>query len=285
MNDGATLLACILADPTDDLCRLAYADWLEETGECERAQFIRVQVELASLPEPEELTVGTFRPDPDEEVRSRMLCRSCRRLGGCNGSHSHPGLAGQVIHGVLHRHDPRRSHHHCDEACRPCRHHQLTWLERELQLSPAHDRALGRAALPGTLTGGGRNSAITYSTQTNGAGMEFSWRRGFVWRYRGPPSGWMAHGREIVLEHPIELVRPTDVWPHHVQKAGWTFYFGGLRDPEAMYSPYLPVKLRKYASPDDRDLYHPTEEAAREWLSDLFLAYARDRALVVESAP
>lgn len=45
--DGAALFAAIKDDPADDLPRLAYADWLEEAGQIERAEFIRVQVALA----------------------------------------------------------------------------------------------------------------------------------------------------------------------------------------------------------------------------------------------
>jgi len=45
-NDGSQLLAAIVATPEDDTVRLAYADWLEENGEVERAEFIRVQVQL-----------------------------------------------------------------------------------------------------------------------------------------------------------------------------------------------------------------------------------------------
>ena len=40
-------LADIAAQPQDDFPRLAYADWLEEHGQSERAEFIRVQCELA----------------------------------------------------------------------------------------------------------------------------------------------------------------------------------------------------------------------------------------------
>lgn len=38
------LLAAIRAEPGEDAHRLIYADWLEETGDDERAEFIRVQV-------------------------------------------------------------------------------------------------------------------------------------------------------------------------------------------------------------------------------------------------
>jgi uncharacterized protein (TIGR02996 family) len=43
-TDGAGLLAAILADPADDLPRLVMADWLEESGRAERAEFVRCQV-------------------------------------------------------------------------------------------------------------------------------------------------------------------------------------------------------------------------------------------------
>jgi uncharacterized protein (TIGR02996 family) len=40
----------IVANIDEDTPRLAYADWLEENGQSERAEFIRVQVERANLP-------------------------------------------------------------------------------------------------------------------------------------------------------------------------------------------------------------------------------------------
>lgn len=49
MNQGESLLQAIFEHPADDAVRLVYADWLEENGDCERAEFIRVQVELARL--------------------------------------------------------------------------------------------------------------------------------------------------------------------------------------------------------------------------------------------
>src|SRR5689334_2391543 len=42
-------LQAILEAPEDDTPRLIYADWLEDHGEPERAEFIRVQIELARL--------------------------------------------------------------------------------------------------------------------------------------------------------------------------------------------------------------------------------------------
>ena len=50
MSDADALLLAILTDPADDLPRLMYADCLEDHGEPERAEFVRVQCELAGTP-------------------------------------------------------------------------------------------------------------------------------------------------------------------------------------------------------------------------------------------
>jgi uncharacterized protein (TIGR02996 family) len=44
MTAGDALYETILANPADDLPRLVYADWLEEHGVAERAEFIRAQI-------------------------------------------------------------------------------------------------------------------------------------------------------------------------------------------------------------------------------------------------
>lgn len=50
MNDGDALLAAIRAHPDEDTPRLAYADWLDETGSPARARFVRRQIEQADGP-------------------------------------------------------------------------------------------------------------------------------------------------------------------------------------------------------------------------------------------
>ena len=47
--DEDALLATIAAHPADDLPRLVYADWLDEHDRPVRAEFIRLQVEIAKL--------------------------------------------------------------------------------------------------------------------------------------------------------------------------------------------------------------------------------------------
>src|SRR4051794_36641253 len=50
MTDHDAFLAAITARPDDDLPRLVYADYLDEQGDADRAEFVRVQCDLARLP-------------------------------------------------------------------------------------------------------------------------------------------------------------------------------------------------------------------------------------------
>jgi uncharacterized protein (TIGR02996 family) len=49
MSDEAALLSAIIAHADEDTPRLAYADWLDEHGDSDRAEFIRTQCRLADL--------------------------------------------------------------------------------------------------------------------------------------------------------------------------------------------------------------------------------------------
>jgi uncharacterized protein (TIGR02996 family) len=48
MITGDSLLAAIIDSPADDAPRLVYADWLEENGDPDRAEFIRLQIALTN---------------------------------------------------------------------------------------------------------------------------------------------------------------------------------------------------------------------------------------------
>jgi uncharacterized protein (TIGR02996 family) len=51
VSDGSEFLKTILDAPDEDPPRLVYADWLEENGDPDRAEFIRIQCELFQLGE------------------------------------------------------------------------------------------------------------------------------------------------------------------------------------------------------------------------------------------
>jgi uncharacterized protein (TIGR02996 family) len=67
MNERA-FIAAIVADPDDDAPRLIYSDWLDEQGQSERAEFIRVQCTLWQAQDLPEDLVDTAK---EEEFRSR----------------------------------------------------------------------------------------------------------------------------------------------------------------------------------------------------------------------
>src|SRR5262245_26328 len=95
MTNHEALLQALRASPADDGLRLVYADWLEEQGESERAEFVRVHHALARL--------GPHDPARWELVsRGRALWRQHEWawLGGLRGSlkrwHSRLGLLEEV---------------------------------------------------------------------------------------------------------------------------------------------------------------------------------------------
>jgi uncharacterized protein (TIGR02996 family) len=51
MDHAAAFTQAILEDPNEDAHRLVFADWLDDQGDSERAEFIRVQVEKARWPQ------------------------------------------------------------------------------------------------------------------------------------------------------------------------------------------------------------------------------------------
>src|SRR5579884_3454044 len=55
---GRAFIQAIQETPEDDAPRLIYADWLEDHGDADRAEFIRIQCRLAHLAE----------DDPDRPV-------------------------------------------------------------------------------------------------------------------------------------------------------------------------------------------------------------------------
>jgi uncharacterized protein (TIGR02996 family) len=67
MADDEAFIRAIRAHPDDDLPRLVYADFLDERGDSARAEFVRVQIELARL------RPGDRGPRKALEARERAL--------------------------------------------------------------------------------------------------------------------------------------------------------------------------------------------------------------------
>lgn len=74
MTDAEALLAAVLERPEDDIPRLVLADWLEENGEPERGEFVRVQIELAAMGD------CPAWCDPADETCERRIAERRERL-------------------------------------------------------------------------------------------------------------------------------------------------------------------------------------------------------------
>ena len=75
MDMQESLLRMVLESPADDLPRLVYADYIQDQGQDARAEFIRLQIEWAKLPEPDEITPGYFPLSNRPSDSTRELCR------------------------------------------------------------------------------------------------------------------------------------------------------------------------------------------------------------------
>ena len=72
MNQESAFIDLVLQNPDDDGPRLVYADWLEEQGDCDHAEFIRLQCELAR-------TQADDRRRLDSEYRQASLLLNHRQ--------------------------------------------------------------------------------------------------------------------------------------------------------------------------------------------------------------
>ncbi len=71
MDDSAELRAlgaAVLAHPDDDLPRLVYADWLDESGDPDGARFVRAQIALSALPEWDPQAAALRRTQPEWDL-------------------------------------------------------------------------------------------------------------------------------------------------------------------------------------------------------------------------
>src|SRR5687768_1025238 len=73
MGEREALLRTVCENPDDDLPRLVFADWLDEHGEPERAEFIRIQIELGTSAKRGESTVDSRRQRELRNLEQSLL--------------------------------------------------------------------------------------------------------------------------------------------------------------------------------------------------------------------
>jgi uncharacterized protein (TIGR02996 family) len=157
MNES-TFIQMIREHPDDDGPRLVFADWLEEQGEADRAEFIRVQIELSNLPQDD--------PRRSElEDRQEVLQLSHRRswIGRFEGN---------VAHVIFRRGLPE------SVQCSAATFLQIfqtlleRWPIRELHLVEAGPHASGLAACPGITS--------IRSLALDGSSLTINWFNAFL---------------------------------------------------------------------------------------------------------
>jgi uncharacterized protein (TIGR02996 family) len=158
-DEERALVRAVLEEPGDDLPRLVFADWLEEHGQAERAEFCRVQCELAAV---ERRLVELLDDDTDWDRCEGVSARWCPNCGDCTCRNPEDSLndADCPLHSI-------NSDHCCKE-----------WAERKRDALRTRAREMFQAHGAGWF---GRSACIT--PPNNREEQYGEWRvvhRGFV---------------------------------------------------------------------------------------------------------
>lgn len=169
----AAFMADIIANPEDDTPRLIFADWLDDNGEPERAEFIRVQCAIWTV----ETTCG---------------------CGGKSGGHKQTG--GQHTNGGCAAMELRWPN---PDGPPRARIRAVDLLEKMVQRYDRNSRMPAKYVWAGPAV-----EELAY-----GDTERWEYRRGFVAEIRCTEAAWLFRGPAIVREQPIEVVRLTDKKP------------------------------------------------------------------------
>ncbi len=181
MTDQRKFIESIRADPEDDVVRLVYADWLEEREQAGRAEFIRLECDVA-----------TFL----KESKHRETCR-------CDGGNN---LCTPCRDEDTWLEFSNRQWELLDILCDDF---QLPEITNELGSSKGkgrdHDLRLSLTHYHG--------KPLDHST--------YVLSRGFVEQVDCPIDWWISHGPALVRWHPVQRVELTDRQPWYRGVHAW----------------------------------------------------------------
>lgn len=260
-TEESALVGQILTRPADDTPRLVYADWLDDHGQTDRAEFVRVQCEITrEYPghndHPEYASEDWHRRD----VAANGECHGCQLL-------DRQRLLWAVISPAFAA--------PTDRLIRRPRTILVSY-----PLAPAVTYWLGHQTRPGVGPEDELNLLV---------------RRGFVSEIRLPLAVFLAHARDLFAAHPITAVVLTDreSWVNH-DRTHWGWWL----DNPAIHAPApdsLPRPLAD-AMADDPTRYDygigvrylpggpaggllfRSADAAHKALSAACVSYGRERA-------
>lgn len=303
--DLAGLHAAILANPDDDTVRLVYADCLQEHGEAGRAEFIRVQIELARCdPKPRELFVADGAGTRLEGLGVALIRRGD---GYYSASTLEEGLSTETftpnervdiyaelagrkrgaprrgwLRGLKYvKHVPERYEiiFRKDEQSRPWEGESLRKREYELW-----QRNLPTQADWDLPTPTDRAWQVTPNRDSRANPPVAYLVRGFVSEIVCTLADWLSHGPAVMRAHPVRRVTLSDREPadRMVINERWYWFRREPHDPAPLpdATARLPSSLFDLlpgSRPDIIALPYATRKLALDALSDVCLLWARGR--------
>ncbi len=234
-----SLLAAVIAEPDDDFPRLVLADWLEEAGQADRAEFIRVQCRIAEMDE-----TGEGEIDPQEGHTCHLWpCPVCTQV---------------EKYQALRRREQELQGLHGDTWALPLA------LAAGFPDTPMHGATSGKDSF-----GNPRYHNICSEYASDGdRRLAWTFRRGFVAEVSCPTATWLTHGPALVTCQPLERVTLTDCYAiHRDREPGFRSY--ALVGPEE----HLDAIRRSFPIG-----WHETEEGILNALSLAALTWARGQA-------
>lgn len=276
MTEQDAFINAICTNPDDDTARLVYADWLDEHDQPERAEFIRVGCELATMPpEPRKLFVADGAGTMMDELGVGLVYEGD---GHYSASSQERGLStaefalGERVDVYAEVAGRKKGGPHWMRGLKYVRHvtgkRELIIFRKDDQSGPwagnilktrsaellnAHER---------TWRGG-----VLAQTEMMGHWLAYkiscTWTRGFVSGIECTLETFDAAAKAGLFAcQPVTSVRLTDVavFRDDVTEMDNPWTFGPLSDV---------IRLEKIKH------WHPTEEACREYLSRELVAWAR----------
>lgn len=196
------LLAAICVNPRDDATRLIYADRCEEIGMEARAEFLRVQFEIANI------EAELSKPYEDQDLcnsESGIAASWCPVCGDCCCHDRESSMNDQRCP----LHSPR-SRHCGDESLKKV----LGELrQRETELLGVNWADWMPQVFAKTSNQNGFYYCENLYTAPPCPTPNITFRRGFVETVSCTCADWLAHGRQIVRQTPVMRVELTDKVP------------------------------------------------------------------------
>ncbi len=194
MNDEQALLQTVLQNPDDDAPRLVLADFLEEHGQEERAEFIRVQCELAEI--------DLFEATPAIRMKADNLMERYRKNAPI----------------------PLRAN---TPAVRLVRHRlKLDALHRRERELSTLENCCNWFTLPGSAALWNHNAGFNGWGFVDGAQIRCEIKRGWPEAITCSFSDWLTHHAAILAAVPLLEVtltdRPSQSWINEQIRKRWT---------------------------------------------------------------